>query len=634
MATSLKWASHYRDRLAESQSPQALRAAVLCQIARSLCSALELDSSRHEESRLFQLANRELVDDELAALLRLWVDSELQLFSQTPEERHLEAAHRLGEALDTLLAHEKSGERRKLGSYYTPVRVARSLIERSVEQAGDRFGPHPRICDPACGGGAFLLEAAASQSRTSPKEAWRESRAEAVRGVFGVDASALAVAVAEFSLWIFVGDGRASLLPTERFHCADALMAFSYAQAKEGKKSGLPAYFSFEDHFPAVFSGDTPGFDWIVGNPPWVAFQGRATQKITPELRAYYRAHYRAFRGYPTLHGLFVERATRIAPRGVLSLLLPSSVSDLTGYQATRETVELAHEVLEPLEEYGQDAFESVVQPCFGLVARHRLSEVPPPTRSAWTLKERARSDSKDLALAPEFLKRWDQSEFLPAQTFKEMGFQSNRVISAQLFLRASSGRAEYSVPLLEGRNVGEFSQRSPGLFLKPDSEVLAENRCRLRAQEDYAKVEFVVRQTAAFTIAAQHQGARFRNSLIAGYGQPGLSADLLVGLLNSALFRALHLSRQRDARQATFPQVKLQHLRKLPRPPEDLQLRRKIESISAQAQVSSGLTLTQREELDGATFQLFGVSAAEAEEVRLYLESVAPRAIAASLKA
>src|SRR5690606_16176287 len=80
------------------------------------------------------------------------------------------------------------------------------------------------------------------------------------------------------------------------------------------------ARFNVAAAFPAVFSSGAEGFDWIVGNPPWVAFQGRATQPIEKELRAFYRARYAAFTGYPTTQGMFAERAAELAPHGVISL--------------------------------------------------------------------------------------------------------------------------------------------------------------------------------------------------------------------------------------------------------------------------------------------------------------------------
>ncbi|MEO7036217.1 MAG: hypothetical protein ABI548_19890 [Polyangiaceae bacterium] len=41
--------------------------------------------------------------------------------------------------------------------------------------------------------------------------------------------------------------------------------------------------------------------------------------------------HYTALKGYPTLHGLFVERALRLASQGTVALVVPSPIADLDG---------------------------------------------------------------------------------------------------------------------------------------------------------------------------------------------------------------------------------------------------------------------------------------------------------------
>ena len=65
-------------------------------------------------------------------------------------------------------------------------------------------------------------------------------------------------------------------------------------------------------------------------------------------------------------------RALLIGFTGVLALLIPSPLSDLEGYRPARSALSASHAVCEPLLELGQDAFASVTQPCFALVARPR----------------------------------------------------------------------------------------------------------------------------------------------------------------------------------------------------------------------------------------------------------------------
>jgi len=197
--------------------------------------------------------------------------------------------------------------------------------------------------------------------------------------------------------------------------------------------------------------------------------------------------------------------------------------------------------------------------------------------------------------------------------------------VSQALLLRAPEPDARHRYPLLEGRNVGEFREDPPRLFLHADRDRLRRARVRLRAEDDYRRVRFVVRQTASVPIAALHSGLPFRNSLLAGFALLDVEPELAVGLLNSALYRALHLARRRDARQAVFPQVKVSHLRALPHPPASPELRRRIAAVTRQA-TAHGLTRALRAELDAAVFDLFGVSEADRTQVLDFVARRGPK--------
>jgi hypothetical protein len=208
---------------------------------------------------------------------------------------------------------------------------------------------------------------------------------------------------------------------------------------------------------------------------------------------------------------------------------------------------------------------------------------------------------------------------------FGEYGFQTTRIASETLLLRAEEPDPDHDCPLLEGRNVREFCVGQARLFLRADPTLLKRAKCRLRPREQYRSVAFVVRQTAAVPIAALHTGLPFRNSLLAGFARAGLSAELLVALLNSSLYRALHLAQQRDARQAAFPQVKLSHLRSLPAPPEAAVTRSRLEKLT-QTITKRGPADRLRRELDELVFELFDVARADREQVLGFLRDRAPR--------
>jgi len=550
----------------------------------------------------------------------------------------------------------ESGKRRKqTGTFFTPRSLTEIVVERALAPWQRRAGSPSavgdfaltlRACDPSVGGGAFLLQVMrALLTQTSTRPSAERRRELVMRVVHGVDVNPAAVAVAEAALCLFVEDPSFPLdAAGVNLRVGDALLGPPYAHSngrsiarKVEPKAGRKLDFLRE--FPEVF--ERGGFDLIIGNPPWVAYAGRAAQPLSVERKAYFAAHYTTLKGYPTLHGLFVERALRLAPRGTVALVVPSPIADLHGYRWVRRAVRSTHTPCEPMLEFGQDAFASVTQPCFALIAEARTVADSPNGEStvkvhssldtsndsaskddeqAFRLAERQHAGGAAAeVLAPAALLELARGPAFPRELFGEMGFQTTSVVTKQLLRRGPTPDPVHHYPLLEGRDVHQFAQGQPRLFLAPDAEVLQKSRCRLRSRDDYQRVRFVVRQTARYPIAALHGGLPFRNSLLAGFAVDDLPADLVVGLLNSSLYRALHLALRRDARQATFPQVKIGHLRALPEPPKNAGRRAEVAEISALL-TRSGFDRALAERLDAAVFTLFALESSAASEIFAFL--------------
>ena len=553
-------------------------------------------------------------------------------------------AHSLGQCLDVVRGIQNQGsrsgdrksQRRSSGSYFTPAAVAQSLIARSMSHvqasAQAKALKIERVCDPAAGGGAFLIEAALALCALKSEE----QLPQIIDQLYGADLDELALATTEVALYFLQGDPKTHLNRSRQFVVGNALLDETWEPLSHDGYS-------------------LPQFDWVVGNPPWVGFQGRAAQVLSPELRSYYRERYVAFRGYPSLQGLFVQRAGELSS-GLLSLLLPSSVSDLEGYRNARACLRSSHKPAEPLLEYGQDAFLGVTQPCFGLVAlptsaqqktRHQAQPLLIQTQGGslslsdneravlgqpWQLEERARAGARALTVeVPPEMQQLSSWKSLPPESFRELGFQSNPTVREAMFLRTQGPSLDFPEPLLEGRVVSEFQVRPARVYIREDKAAMKKTRCRFRPLSEYEACPVLIRQTAAFTIAARSNGQRFRNSLIAGYETEAIDADLLVALLNSALFRALHISRQRDARQATFPQVKLGHLRGLPCPSLEKLGSSNAESLrrlSAEMSRRNEVAPAERAELNRLTYELFGLKPGAAVSIENYLKERAPRAL------
>ncbi|MFO0846769.1 MAG: N-6 DNA methylase, partial [Gemmataceae bacterium] len=179
------------------------------------------------------------------------------------------AAERIGEAYQRRLS---SAARRSAGAHYTPPGLAEQLTRLALAPLADRGDVLGlRVCDPACGCGAFLLAACrylagrlAEQTGTSLREALR---LVAESCLFGVDKDACAVELARRSL------RRLSGSEAQFDHAVrqgDALLGFDWAA-----------------EFPEVTRRG--GFDAALTNPPFVnAIDGDTPDAVKGRLRRRY----------------------------------------------------------------------------------------------------------------------------------------------------------------------------------------------------------------------------------------------------------------------------------------------------------------------------------------------------------
>lgn len=493
--------------------------------------------------------------------------------------------------------------RRRSGSHYTPEILCRQTVEQTLgpllqqTQSSDAL-LQLRVCDPAMGSGAFLLAVCellaqrlaqlwCAERRDPSTNATTHSlllarRAVAERCLFGVDKNEQSVGLARLSLALFTHTpGLPPLRLHDQLRRGDAVFGWVvHPQAPTGKRDwdaaliptlsarrapqsrdALQRFVREQDafhwalEFAQVFSGPTPGFDAVVGNPPWVAYVGRATQPLDPRLARHHQRCNPAFVGYRTLHGLFLRRSAELLRRGGrLGLVVPTSVVDLSGYAATRVAVDALCQVDAPLPDFGDGHFADVFQPCTAVLATRRERDLEGSTQQ-WPLH---RTDLE--AAAEQLLTRLRSLPTLPAELFGERGYQTTGEDRALLRQQASPSGA-FTLPLREGSDIVPFVARPPTLYAA--TEKLAG---RLRPTADWARVRLLIRQTARYPIAAPADGIAFRNSILAGFDAANYSAAFLLCYLNSDVVRWYHYMSNRDARQG-MPQLKIAHLRSLPAP-------------------------------------------------------------------
>jgi hypothetical protein len=307
---------------------------------------------------------------------------------------------------------EKSAERKRGGIYYTPREFTDLIVRRTVgevirsrmdaaarankvdRQVAERSDKDPKlapywrdcfealrtikVCDPACGSGAFLFRAYEEllEAYDDVLLNWSFHDPKGPRGLdeqvpaiilrdnlYGVDLSREAAEITQLALWIRSARPGKSLADLSRnIVCGNSLVT---DPAVDGRA------LDWRQRFADVFSRQEGGFDCVIGNPPWermklqereffdvaapeiasavsAATRRKLIEKLAgknPELYARYEQakeaaekaldHVRSSGNFPltgtgdiNTYMVFAELARRIvSPAGRVGILVPSGIA-------------------------------------------------------------------------------------------------------------------------------------------------------------------------------------------------------------------------------------------------------------------------------------------------------------------
>jgi hypothetical protein len=254
------------------------------------------------------------------------------------------------------------GRRKREGIYYTPAYVTRYIVEHTIGAClRERFGalaeqhridpvaePGPkdlgrwvkyqqarletlrslRVCDPACGSGAFLIQAydylanaydevsAALRLPESDERRLQDQVSDTILrdNLYGVDLSDEAVEITRLALWIRTARVGRSL--------ADLSQNIVRGNSLVGDPEVDPLALDWPATFPRVFGAGK--FDCVISNPPYVKLQN--FRKRQPQVAKYLVERYRSAQtGNFDLYLPFIERGLDLLKAdGRMGFIAPS----------------------------------------------------------------------------------------------------------------------------------------------------------------------------------------------------------------------------------------------------------------------------------------------------------------------
>jgi len=290
---------------------------------------------------------------------------------------------------------EKPEVKKAGGVYYTPSYIVDYIVQNTVGKLIEGRTPRQvadlRILDPACGSGSFLLGAYTRlldwhrdwytdndpeswarrkkppirQIDTPLGPAWVLTVAEKKRillnNIFGVDIDSQAVEVTKLSLLLKVLEGEtAETLGSTRklFHeralpdlgdnikCGNSLIAPDFFDTLDPKtitddlREKVNA-FDWKTEFPGIFKRKDPGFDAVIGNPPYLFIT-----EVEDRFRRYFERRYTVITYRFDLYGAFVEKSVRelLGKGGLFGFIIPHTLLSNDSFRSLRQLLaEHAH---------------------------------------------------------------------------------------------------------------------------------------------------------------------------------------------------------------------------------------------------------------------------------------------------
>jgi hypothetical protein len=453
-----------------------------------------------------------------------------------------------------------------------------------------------KVCDPACGSGAFLNQALSyfieehkfvddiiAELTNTPLRLFDTDLQILENNIFGVDINDESVEIAKLSMWLRTAQpGRKLSDLSNNIKCGNSLID---DPAVAGDKS-----FNWEKEFPTVF--EKGGFDVVIGNPPYVLCQPSNTDETT---LSFYKSFEVASYKIDLFH-LFFEKAIQILTNnGKLGFITPNTYLNNKYIKPLRAYI-LKHSFINELVNYEDAVFTDAGVDVATLIItknNEKKNEVISVFKSlngtntfvAFKSQVSWQNDEENifnLNIELDFESNFSNCESLEKFCSVTFGLQTK---DKQKFVSEIKKEADWE-PCYTGRDISRNFLNESNLFFKNDfKEVKAGGSWDMRIH--HAK-KIVVRQVGnpEPIFALDNFGYATLNTMYSIVIESEIfDYPYLLAILNSNLIKKYFLSKFADGKQL-FPKIKGFQIKSLPIITADTENQKFISDKSMQIQI------------------------------------------------
>jgi len=282
-------------------------------------------------------------------------------------EHSLSEIEELQNQIDGVEIDKSKSKRKKDGIYYTPKYITKYIVDNTLGKLckkkkieldinEESYSPKAKrsrnrissldeyrswllkltICDPACGSGAFLIQAldflikehhyidelSASYNKDSimlsdVKNSILENN------LYGVDLNEESVEIAKLSLWLNTAESNRKLTSlNNNIKCGNSLI--------DDPEVGGDKAFNWQKEFPNIFHNG--GFDVVIGNPPYGA-------KLEKEIQSYLAKKYIKGGSETAISFIKLSYDLLLREKGEFGFITPKSFSFSSNYLSIRRVL-------------------------------------------------------------------------------------------------------------------------------------------------------------------------------------------------------------------------------------------------------------------------------------------------------